>query len=120
MKNKNKNNNKIIVYICYKVYLINNLKIKFLIDIDILESKQVIIDILSRRLRFESYKRVAIFCKIKIKNNIRICRTICTIKKKIIFARLIAKIAITLKKKISFLSIIFFSSLQYLKYISIL
>ncbi len=73
MKNKNKDNNKVIAYICYKVYLINNLKTNFFIDINILELKQIIIDILNRKLRFESYKRVAISCKVKIKNNVRIC-----------------------------------------------
>ena len=99
MKSKNKNNNKIIAYICYEIYLINNLKTKFSININILKSKQVIIDILNRKLRFEFCKKVAIFCEIKIKNNIRICQTICIAKKKIIFAKLIAKIAITLKKK---------------------
>ncbi len=62
MKNKNKNNKKIIAYICYKVYLINNFKTKFLINIDILRSKQIIINILNEKLRFESYKEVAIFC----------------------------------------------------------
>ena len=99
MKSKNKDSNKIIAYICYKVYLINNFKIKFLINIDILKSKQVVIDILNRKLRFEFYKEVAIFCEIKIKNNIRIRQIVCTTKKKIIFARLIAKIVVTLKEK---------------------
>ncbi len=88
-----------IAYNCYEVYLINNLKTKFLISINILESKQVIIDILSRRLRFKFYKKVAISCEVKIKNNVRICRTIRIAKKEIIFAKLTTKIAITLKEK---------------------
>jgi len=79
--------------------LINNLKTKFLINIDILESKQVIIDILSRKLRFKFYKKVVVFCEIKIKNNVRICRTICIAKKEIIFAKLTTKIVVTLKIK---------------------
>ena len=99
MEDKNKNSNKIIAYICYKVYLINNLKTKFLIDIDILESKQIIIDILSRKLRFEFCKRVLVLCEIKTRNNVRICQIVCTTKKKIIFAKLTTKIAITLKEK---------------------
>ena len=70
MKNKNKLNNKIIAYICYEVYLINNLKRKFLISINILKSKQIIIDILSRRLRFKFYKKVSISCEIKIRDNV--------------------------------------------------
>jgi len=44
--------------------------------------KQIIIDILNRKLRFEFCKKIAIFCEIKIKNNVRICRTSCTTKKK--------------------------------------
>jgi len=99
LEDKNKNSNKIIAYICYKVYLINNLKTKFLIDIDILESKQIIIDILSRKLRFEFCKRVLVLCEIKTRNNVRICQIVCTTKKKIIFAKLTTKIAITLKEK---------------------
>ena len=73
MKSENKNSNKVIAYICYEVYLINNFKTKFLININILESKQIIIDILSRKLKFKSCKEVAIFCEIKIKNNVQIC-----------------------------------------------
>jgi len=103
LKNKNKINNKIIAYICYEVYLINNLKTKFLISINILKLKQVIINILSRKLRFEFCKKILILCKIKIRNNVRICRTIRTMKKKIILAKLIAKIVVTLKKKNKFL-----------------
>jgi len=86
---------------------------KFLININILELKQIIINILNRRLRFESYKRILIFCEIKIRNNVRICRTICTTKKKRIFAKLITKIAIILKRKSKFFKHSFFLSLQY-------
>jgi hypothetical protein len=88
-----------IAYIYYKVHLINNFKTKFFISINILKLKQIIIDILNQRLRFESCKKISIFCEIKTWDNVRICRTICTTKKKIIFAKLIAKIAITLKRK---------------------
>ncbi len=73
MKNKNKNNNKIIAYICYKVYLINNLKTKFLISINILELKQIVINILNRKLKFEFCEKIAILCEIKIKYNVQIC-----------------------------------------------
>ncbi len=111
MKNENKDNNKIIAYICYKIYLINNFKTKFLININILKSKKIVINILSQRLKFEFYKEIAIFCKLKVKNNVRICRTICIAKKEIIFAKLTTKIAIILKKKINFLSVIFFLNL---------
>jgi len=61
--------------------------------------KQIIIDILSRKLRFEFYKKIAISCEIKTKNNVRICRTICTTKKEIIFVKLTTKIVVTLKEK---------------------
>jgi len=47
LKSENKVNNKIIVYIRYEVHLINNLKTKFLMSINILESKQMIINILN-------------------------------------------------------------------------
>ena len=102
MKSENKNSNKVIAYICYEVYLINNFKTKFLININILELKQIIIDILSRKLKFKSCKEVAIFCEIKIKNNVQICQIVCTTKKKIIFAKLTTKIAIILKEKNKF------------------
>jgi len=68
-------------------------------SMNILKLKQVIIDILSRRLRFESCEKISVLYEIKIRDNVRICRTIRTTKKKIIFARLTAKIAVTLKKK---------------------
>jgi len=99
LKSENKDNNKVIVYICYEVHLIDNLKTKFLININILKSKQVIIDISNQKLRFESCKEVLVFCEVKIKNNIRIRQIVRTTKKKIIFAKSIAKIAITLKEK---------------------
>jgi hypothetical protein len=99
LKSENKISNKVIAHICYEVHLINNLKTKFFISINILESKQVIINILSRRLKFEFYEFFLIFCEIKTQDNVRICQTICTTKKKIILAKLITKIAITLKRK---------------------
>jgi len=99
LKSENKASNKVIAHIRYEVHLINNLKTKFLIGMNILESKQVIIDILSRRLRFESYKRILILCEIKVQNNVRIRQIVRTTKKEIILARSTTKIAITLKKK---------------------
>jgi len=54
-----------IAYIYYKVHLINNFKTKFFISINILKLKQIIIDILNQRLRFESCKKISIFCEIK-------------------------------------------------------
>jgi len=70
LKNKNKVDKKVIIYICYKVYLINNFKTNFFISINILESKQIIINILSRKLKFEFCKRILIFCEIKIQNDV--------------------------------------------------
>ncbi len=88
-----------IAHIRYEVHLINNLKTKFLISMNILKSKQVIIDILSQKLKFESCEKISIFCEIKIQDNVRIRRIVRTTKKKIILARLTTKIAITLKRK---------------------
>ena len=65
MKSENKVGNKVIAYIRYEIHLINNLKMKFLISINILKSKQVIIDILSRKLRFKSCEKISILCEIK-------------------------------------------------------
>jgi len=111
LKSENKVNNKVIVYICYKVYLINNFKTNFFISINILKLKQVIINILSRRLKFEFYKIFLILCEIKTRNNVRICRIICTTKKKNL-AKLTTKIVISLKKKNKFFECNFFLSLQ--------
>jgi len=99
LKDENKASNKVIAHIRYEVHLINNLKTKFLISMNILGLKQVIINILNQRLRFESCERISIFCEIKAQNNVRIRQIIRTTKKKIILARSIAKIAITLKRK---------------------
>jgi len=99
LKNKNKVDNKVIAHIRYEVHLINNLKTKFFIDMNILKSKQMIINILSRKLRFESCEKISIFCEIKTRDNVRIRRIIRTTKKKIILTKSIAKIAITLKRK---------------------
>jgi len=57
---------------------------------------------LNQKLKFEFCKKIAISCEIKARNNVRICRTICTTKKEIIFAKLIIKIAIILKEKRNF------------------
>ncbi len=68
-------------------------------SMNILESKQIIINILNRKLKFEFCEKILILCEIKIQNNVRIRRTIRTTKKKIIFAKLITKIAIIFFKK---------------------
>ncbi len=68
-------------------------------SINILKLKQIIIDILSRKLRFEFSEKISISCEIKTRDNVRICQTIRTTKKKIIFAKLTTKIIVTLKKK---------------------
>jgi hypothetical protein len=115
LKSENKVNNKVIVYICYKVYLINNLKTKFFKSVNILKLKQVIINILSRKLKFEFYKKNLILCEIKIRNNVRICQIICTTKKKIILAKLTTKIVISLKKKNKFFECNFFLELTMLE-----
>jgi len=99
LKSENKVSNKIIAHIRYEVHLINNFKAKFLISMNILKSKQVIIDISNRKLRFKFCKKNLILCEIKARDNVRIRRIVRTTKKKIILAKSIAKIAIILKEK---------------------
>jgi hypothetical protein len=112
LKSENKVNNKVIAHIRYEVHLINNLKTKFLISINILELKQIIINILSRKLRFESCKKILVLCEIKTRDNVRIRRIVRTTEKKKKFAKLIIKIAITLKEKNELLKCNFFLSSQ--------
>jgi len=81
-------------------------------SMNILELKQVIIDILNQRLRFESYKRILVFYEIKTRDNVRIRQIIRTTKKKIILAKLTTKIAITLKRKNKLFKRNFFLSSQ--------
>jgi len=99
LKEKNYYETKILTYICREIYLINNLKAKFLIRINILDSKHIAINIFERKLYFESCERIIIFCEIKAQNNVRIRRIVRTTKKKIKLFKTINLIFVILKKK---------------------
>ena len=99
LEKKNYYEAKILTYICRKVYLVDNFKIKFLIKMNILGLKHVTINIFERKLHFKSCEEMTIFCEIKARDNVRIRRIVRTIKKKIILIITISLIFVILKKK---------------------
>jgi len=88
-----------LIYICREIYLVNNLKTKFFIKINIFDFKHITINIFERKLYFEFCEKITISCEIKTRNNIKIRRIVRTTKKKIILVITTNLIFVILKKK---------------------
>ena len=56
--------------------MINNLKINLLIEINILDLKDIIVNLLKVKIIFTKYDKVTILVQIIIKNNVRIRRVV--------------------------------------------
>lgn len=52
----NKNKRKILIYIRRKLYLIDDLRVKILIENDILKLKNIVINIVYKKVYIDSYK----------------------------------------------------------------
>lgn len=88
-----------MAHIRHEIHLVDNLKAKFLMGMDILGLKQVIIDIPCRKLRFGSCQGISVPCEVKARDNVRIRRTVRTARKEVVPPRSTSKIAVTLKGK---------------------
>jgi len=99
LEEKNYHETKILIYICWKVYFVDNFKTKFFIKINILNLKHITINIFERKLYFEFCEKIIIFCEIKARNNVRIWRIVYTTKKKIILIITTNLILVILKEK---------------------
>jgi len=99
LEKKNYYETKILTYICREIYLVDNLKTKFLIKIDIFGSEHITINIFERKLYFGFCEKITVFCEIKARDNVRIRRTVRITKKKIISAITTGLISVILKEK---------------------
>lgn len=50
------NKNKVLIYIRRKLYIVDDLRVKMLIENDIVELKNIVIDVVSKKARINSYK----------------------------------------------------------------
>jgi len=99
LEEKNHHETKILTHIRREVHLVDNLKTKFLIEMDILDPEHITINISERKLHFESCERITVSCEIKTRDNVRIRRTVRTTKKKIIPVITTDLIPVILKEK---------------------
>ena len=67
--NKNKNGNFVKTIIIKKIHLIDNLKTNMLINIDLIESKKIDINIFNRTAYIDNYK-IIVFLKIRISRTV--------------------------------------------------
>jgi len=88
-----------LIYICRKIYLVDNLKTKFFIEINIFDFEYITINIFEQKLYFEFCERIIVSCEIKAQDNIRIRRIVRITKKKIILAIITNLIFVILKRK---------------------
>ena len=82
-----------------KIHVIKNLKCKILLDIDILNAKQINIDLINKVMIISTCQNLVVIIKIVSKSNVRIKRIV-HVKKIIIFDKTIIKMSIYLKKKL--------------------
>ena len=73
MREKNANEKNVFFLIKKETYIVDNLKTKFLMNINIVNSKKIIINIFEKHIHFKA-TNVSIFCETKIKNAIKIRR----------------------------------------------
>ena len=67
-------------FLLKKIYIVDDLKIKFLMNMNIISSKKIIISILEKHIHFKTMN-VSIFYETKTKNAIKIHRMIKIMKK---------------------------------------
>ena len=58
------------------MYIVNNLKVKILLGINILSPEYILIDVDKRKLLIRNYNNLITKIKIKVKNNIKVRRYI--------------------------------------------
>ena len=71
----------VVVHFRREIHVINNLKIKLLLKINVINSKRIMIDLNQRQLFIKNCQNLTIKLKIIVKNNVKIRRVI-KIKKK--------------------------------------
>jgi len=96
-----------LIYICREIYFVDNLKTKFLIEIDIFDFEYITINIFERKLYFEFCERIIVSCEIKARNNVKVWHIVRTTKKKIILVITTNLIFVILKEKENLLKKIF-------------
>ena len=66
----------IVVHFRRKIHVINNLKIKLLLEINVMNSKRIIVDLNQRLLLIKNCQNLTIKLKIIVKNNVKIRRVL--------------------------------------------
>jgi len=93
-------NNIVVVYFYWEIYVIKNLRAKLLLDINIINFKHIVVDINRRKLIIKSCRNLKTKLKIKLKNNIRIKRIVRIRRSFVIVAYSIFEILIIVRDEI--------------------
>jgi hypothetical protein len=86
-------------HLCKKFHVVDDLRCKILIDMNILSSKQMRIDLISKSLFISTCRNLEIFIKIALKSNARIKRVVHSKDITIISSNSIVSVSIYLKNK---------------------
>ena len=101
LREKNEINQSIIIHLKREIHLIDNLKIKFLMSMNILRVEQIIVNLSNKKLRFDVCENVTVSCEIKARDSVRIRRIVRISRKQSISTRTTTAIFVALKRKSS-------------------
>ena len=99
MKNEINDEIQILIKFIRDIHIMNNLKANFLISMDILDFKDVIINISKKKIIFTKCENIAVFIQIIIRNNVRIRRIVRSKRRQIISFKTIEIVGISLRDK---------------------
>ena len=86
-------------YFRREIHVIKNLKCKFFFEMNILKTKQIIINLINKIMIIFTCKNLIMFIKIASKSNARICRVIYFKNQIVIFFKSMTQISIYMKNK---------------------
>jgi len=66
-------NRESIAHICREIYIVNNLKIKLLFNINIITFKQIIVNLNIKQFTLNNCRKLITSLNVTIQNNIKIC-----------------------------------------------
>ncbi len=69
-------NKESIAHICRKIYIVDNFKIKLLLNINIIAFEQIIVNLDIKQFTLNSYRELTTSLNITTQNNIKICRVL--------------------------------------------
>ena len=104
------NNQFVVAYLQRKIHIVNNLKIKLLLNINVINSKKILVDMNQQKLIIKNCQKFIVKLKITIKDNVKIRRVIWTKKKFVIQTNSMICVSMKIREKSLFDKNYFFES----------